>query len=235
MRGEGLVLAFALAFPTVLAYGYFVAVAGGGGPNVAVQAVWLGGKAVQLLLPLLWLWYAERRLPRPAWPTGRGLGWGVGFGLAVAAVMLGLYFGLLRDSAAFVGFAERAREKAAEFGLSTPATYVFFAALASTAHALLEEYYWRWFVFGRLRLRVKPVPAALLASAGFLAFHLVDLAFYFPGRFWTGAVPLALAVGGGSMAWCWMYHRSGSLAPSWVSHLLIDVAMFAVGYDLCFR
>jgi uncharacterized protein len=75
----------------------------------------------------------------------------------------------------------------------------------------------------------------LLSSVGFLAFHVIDLAKLFPGKLWTVAVPLGLCVGVGGAVWCWLYQRSGTIVSPWISHLLVNLAMFAIGYDLCFR
>ena len=41
---------------------------------------------------------------------------------------------------------------------------------------------------------------------------------------------LATAVGGAY--WAWLYNKTGSIYGPWASHLLIDAAIFAVGYDL---
>jgi membrane protease YdiL (CAAX protease family) len=149
--------------------------------------------------------------------------------------MFALYFGLLRDSSLLRIHPDALRQKLAEFGLETPARFLLFAVLISVAHSLLEEYYWRWFLFGRLRRHMPATAAAGLSSAGFLLFHLIDLDRLFPGRFWMLSLPLGLCVGVGGLMWCALYQRSRTVASPWVSHLLVDLAMFAVGYDLCFR
>src|SRR5262249_14619648 len=131
--------------------------------------------------------------------------------------------------------ADGMRQKMVEFGIDTPQLYLLFAVLISLAHSLLEEYYWRWFVFGRLRRHMSVTIAALLSSVGFLAFHVINLAKLFPGKFWTVALPLSLCVGVGGAVWCWLYQRTGTIVSPWISHLLVNLAMFAVGYDLCFR
>jgi uncharacterized protein len=38
----------------------------------------------------------------------------------------------------------------------------------------------------------------------------------------------------GGAFWAWLYHRSGNLIAPWLSHALIDAAIFTVGYDLTF-
>jgi membrane protease YdiL (CAAX protease family) len=237
VKWEWTVLAFALVFPTALAYGYFVAFAnpGQGGPNVVALALWSAAKLMQVVLPVAWLAATDAAALRWQKPTWRGLVPGVAFGVVVTAAMLGLYFGLLRDGRFFRLNPEGLRQKIGEFGLDTPRMFLLFAALVSLAHSLLEEYYWRWFVFGRLRRHVSVTAATLLSSGGFLAFHVINLAKLFPGNLWTVALPLALCVGVGGAVWCWLYQRTGTILSPWISHLLVDLAMFAVGYDLCFR
>ena len=46
----------------------------------------------------------------------------------------------------------------------------------------------------------------------------------------TSLFSVAVAVGG--VVWAWIYQRSGSLYGPWMSHLLIDAAIFLIGYDL---
>jgi membrane protease YdiL (CAAX protease family) len=234
MKREGLVLAAAMLYPTLLAYLYIVALPGAGAGAWAVQATWIGGKALECLLPLLWLRFALGHWPRPAGPNGRGLALGLGSGLAIGAAMLLLYFGVLRDHHLAATAPARVHHKVVEFGLDRPAAFVAFALLLSVVHSLLEEYYWRWFIFGRLQ-RLMPVGmAGLLASVAFAAFHLVDLAAFFPGRFLTLVLPLGVAVGLGGAGWCYLYRRSGSLYGPWLCHLIVDAALMTVGYDLAF-
>src|SRR5205085_1636440 len=78
-----------------------VALPSAGADPRAVQATWLGGKALECVLPLLWLRWLEGRWPRPAAPTRRGLALGLGSGVIIAAVMLFLYFGVLRPHPLF--------------------------------------------------------------------------------------------------------------------------------------
>ena len=121
-----------------------------------------------------------------------------------------------------------------EMGLDSVAGFLTVAVFYCVCHSLLEEYYWRWFVFGWLTRHLRFWPALVLASLGFMAHHVVVLAVYFPGvrNFFALALPLALCVGIGGGAWCWLYHKTGSLIATWLSHLLIDAAIMWIGYDL---
>ena len=126
------------------------------------------------------------------------------------------------------------RLKIEEFNAASPGRYTALASFLAVAHSLLEEYYWRWFVFGRLR-RLVPLPAAIgLSSSAFMAHHVIVLGRFFPTDFWSAAVPLSLCIAIGGAFWAWLYDRSGSIYATWISHLLVDAAIMAVGYDMVF-
>lgn len=228
------VLVFALVFPSLMTWLYFVVLAKPGEArqaNLAMQIIYGAGKTLQFALPVLAALMFERRLPRPARPHFRGLVFGVGFGLLVGATIQALYYGVFRGSSRFHGTLQA---KLHEFDLATPAGFIGLALFISVIHALLEEYYWRWFVFRNLEHFLRLTPAMIVSSLGFMGHHVIVLAEYFPGQFWTLAVPLSLCIAGGGMVWAWLYHQSGSIYSPWLSHMLIDLSIMAVGYDLMF-
>jgi membrane protease YdiL (CAAX protease family) len=134
-----------------------------------------------------------------------------------------------------MGTAIRIRGKIEEFNCATPIRYVGLAAFLAVGHSLLEEYYWRWFVFGRLRRLLSLPSAATLSGLAFMAHHVIVLGQFFPNDFWTAAVPFSICIAGGGAFWAWLYNRSGSIYSPWLSHLLVDVAIMAIGYDLVFH
>ncbi len=244
-----LALLFAMIFPSVAAWSYFLALAGSrSGVNPWQQVAYLVGKIVQFTFPLLFLaflgWRARvERVPLdkgwrdPRWlqlrrPHFRGLRLALLFGLAVAAVMLGVYFGALRGTSLFARTPAMVRHKLEEVNMATPGRYAILAVLVVAAHSLLEEYYWRWFVFGGLRQFLARTLAIFLSSLAFMAHHVVVLYVYLPGRFWSAALPFALGVAVGGAVWALLYEHNGSLGAPWLSHLLIDAAIFAIGWDL---
>jgi membrane protease YdiL (CAAX protease family) len=181
---------------------------------------------------MLYVAYFERAALRPVRPPLRGLAFGLGFGLLVAAAMLGLFFGGVGKSAAFAETPAKIHRLLQDAGVSTPARYLLLAFFYAALHSLLEEYYWRWFVFARL-CRYLPLAAAIVVSAlGFMAHHVVLLGVYFPGQFWTLALPLSLGVAIGGAVWAWIYHHTGSLYAAWLSHGLVDAAIFVIGYAM---
>jgi membrane protease YdiL (CAAX protease family) len=238
MTKYGLPLAFALAWPTCMAYLYFVVLAApaeaGGPQHHILQATYGAGKAVQFLWPVLCVAWWERRWTWPRSFSWRGLQVGIAFGLGVSAGMFALYFGLLRGSSLLLATPTQVRQKLTQFGLQEPGQFLLFAFFLAGIHSLLEEYYWRWFVFGWLARLWAFGPALVLSSLGFMAHHVVVLAVYLPGQFLTAVVPFSLCIALGGAAWAWLYDRTGSIWTPWVSHLLIDVAIMMIGYDLAF-
>ncbi len=235
MKRDVAVLALALVFPTLMAGLYFVVLAGPGSQaNPAMVAAFGLGKIVQFSFPVLYVWWWQRDRLRQLAPSARGLGLGLGFGLATAAAMLGLYFGWLKHSPLTADTPEKVFHKLQEFAMDTPAGFIVMAAAIALVHSLLEEYYWRWFVFGGLR-RCCSLPTALgIASLGFMAHHVIILAVYFPGQpLLVGLFALAVAAGGG--VWAWIYERSRSLSAAWLSHLVVDGAIMVVGFDMVSR
>jgi membrane protease YdiL (CAAX protease family) len=230
-------LLFAMTFPTLAAWSYFLALAGSQDkPNIGQQSAYVAGKIVQFAFPLLFLAVVERQVPSFRSASQKtltpSLHYGLAFGLLVVVLILGTYFGVLRNTEMLRQTPAQLQQKLREFNMATPIRYGVLAGFIVTVHSLLEEYYWRWFVFGQLRQLTTQVPALALSSLAFMAHHMVVLYVYLPGNFWTAALPFSLAIAIGGAVWAWLYERSGSLVPSWLSHLLIDAGIFVIGWDL---
>ena len=232
-RRDTLALGFALFFPLVMAWLYFVVLAdNGSAADPMFQFAFGTGKFVQFLFPALYVWWFDRERLAPAWPSSRGMAMGIGFAVLVGAGMFAIYFGWLKHSSLLGDAPTRILAKVQQFGMATRQGYLTLALFISVAHSLFEEYYWRWFLFGWLK-RHLPVAAAIILSAlGFTLHHIVILGVYFPDSFWLLAVPFSVCVGVGGAVWAWIYHRSGSLYAPWVSHALIDAAILIVGFDM---
>jgi membrane protease YdiL (CAAX protease family) len=116
-------------------------------------------------------------------------------------------------------------------GLGSPAAYLAGAASWTLANALVEEVVWRWFVLKQLRTLL-PGPLVVVGSAAlFTVHHTVAMSAYLgPAQVALGS----LAVLAAGACWSFLYLRYDSIWPGWISHVVADVAVFAVGWQLLF-
>jgi len=168
-----------------------------------------------------------------------GINWSKHF----AALPLGLLTGLLIGIPIVVLFmftpmgdyvrahADDVTLKVTQMGIAQPMRYILFCAFLAGLHSLIEEFFWRWFIFGRLAKVCPPGLACFLAGLAFAGHHYVVLGSYFT---FLGAFAFGTCVGIGGALWCWMLRRQGTLAGCWLSHALVDAAVFYVGYQLVF-
>ena len=106
----------------------------------------------------------------------------------------------------------------------------FWYTCYALIHSFLEEYYWRWFVFDKLRDQLPSTGWAIFfSSIGFMAHHVIVVSFYFGATsFVTYLFCAGVAVGGA--VWALLYHHYRSLIGPWVSHAFVDAAIFVIGY-----
>ena len=228
-RRDVYAVAFAIGFPTLVTLFYFVWLTDG--PAGVQQAAYALGKPLQFAFPAFWVLAVQRRRIGLRLPVAAGLIEGAAFGLTIFGAMMALYHLWLEPAGFMDPATEQIRQKVLSFGVRGPMGFFALGAFYSLAHSLMEEYYFRWFVFGQLR-RLVSVPAAIVVSSlGFMAHHVVVLGTFFgytsPATWLFSA---AVAIGGA--AWAWLYHRSGSLYGPWLSHLIVDAAIFTIGYSI---
>ena len=226
---EKAVLVFAMVFPTLAAWVYFVRFSG------ESWMLSLGGlsKLVQFGLPLAWVWLILRQPIRVRGASRDGLFLAGFIGLVIFVACLGLYYGYLKHHPAFGDAPEKLGEKLTGLGADSLGGFILIAVFYSVIHSFLEEYYWRWFVFGRLREWVAVPWAIAISSLGFMAHHVVLMATFFGlFSFWACFFSLSVAIGGAF--WAWSYQRTDSLYGPWLGHLLVDAGIFIVGYELVF-
>lgn len=230
MNRDRWALLFACCFPTILTWVYFVVLAGGAGRFQ--QIAYTTGKTIQFAFPIVWVWLVTRQ-PLEMRFSGKGMGSAIGFGGLVLAVMLSGWFAGLRELSFFDSPAAEIRAKVFGVGITLPWHFVVLGVFYSLCHSFLEEYYWRWFVFRQVRRNRSLGLSVAVSSIGFMAHHVVVLATYFGwGSPVTWGFSFCVAFGGG--VWAWIYDRGDSILAPWISHLLVDAAIFIVGYDMIF-
>ena len=226
--------AFAFFFPTLLTFVYFVAAKEDPSLQKSCYAV---GKAIQFLFPALFAAFVLRESIRPRSLAARGLEIGAVFGIAILIVSVYCWKRFSLEGgplfAASEALSANLTPRLEGVGIRTLGTYILLALFYSVIHSGLEEYYWRWFVFGQMNKRIKTYLAAFIASVGFSLHHVLVVGDYF-----GYASPLTwgatLAVFCGGFFWCWLYDRSESIYAPWLSHGLIDAAIFLIGYRVLF-
>lgn len=195
----------------------------------AVRPTFVAVKLFTLVWPVV-ATYAllGRSIPRPDprrahhW---RSIPLGLLLGLATVALMYGLMHSPV--GTAVVASADRIRAKVHTLGLMD--FYWSLSVFLSVFHSFLEEYYWRWFVYGRLRTRFGVPWAVLLGSVSFAAHHVVISSQFFP---WRWAVFLGAGVGLGGAVYCLLYEYQKTLVGAWLAHMLADFGIMIIGYHL---
>jgi membrane protease YdiL (CAAX protease family) len=196
-------------------------------PGPVGQALFMAAKIWLLVFPAFWYVVVERG--RPSWSPVQKGGLGVGLltGLvAGAAIVLGArLFGVFdMDMSSLAGEAD-------EMGLGTPRAYLLGALGWTFANSLMEEYVYRWFIFSECE-RLMPRTLAVLASAAvFTAHHVVALSTFLPVHL-NALASLGVFLGG--LTWAVLYSRYRSIWPGWLSHIIADAAVFAVGWVMLF-
>ena len=144
----------------------------------------------------------------------------------MGSLVLGVFF-LYQE--VFQTFTPKLQERAE--ALNFLDYYIPFAIFLSVVHALIEEYYWRWFIFRGLMLKFSPLLAGILGSIAFASHHYVVLSQFLP---WPLVLLFGTTVGLAGAFWCWLYFQTNSLLGSWISHMIVDAAVMTVGYCLLF-
>ena len=153
---------------------------------------------------------------------------GFGTGLLIFGVVLVGWFGFLQDRLDTTALMDVVEAN----GLRSPGRYIAMALWMSFGNALAEEFVFRWFVDSRLEgLGVPLVLAVPLSALIFTAHHVLVLAAYF-GVLET--IIFSLGVFAGGVLWSLMLRRWGSLLPVWISHALVDLVIFLVGWTMLF-
>ena len=198
--------------------------------STVAKALFMGAKIWLLVAPLLWLRFIERRPIRPVRWSNRGMIAGHLTGIVIFLGIVGAYLTLGRawiDTSLMLG-------KIREIGIDRWWLYGGFALYACFVNSLLEEYFWRWFVFRRSEdvLGRRHLPLAVVAAGVlFTAHHVIALSVYFDWRI-TALASLGVFIGG--VTWSTLYLRTGNIYAGWVSHVWADLAIFGIGAWLIF-
>lgn len=212
----------ALFFQVVGSYLYFDLLTG----TLWASTAYMITKGLVLFWPMLWFVLGYRCFFEKGEKSDKktSLLWGIGSGVFILVVMLGL-FALLRDF--FVDSKPMIEEKLFDYKITTPQIYLVVFILYSLFHAGVEEYFWRWFLFGGLKKYCTPLIAGVVSSIGFGLHHYLVIGQYLP---WHMMLLLGTCVVVGGGWWCFVYHKTKSLLGAWISHVFVDLGVFGIGY-----
>lgn len=185
--------------------------------------VWL------LVLPLVWFFWVDRGKFSISLPKRRELLAGSVLGLLMFGIILGAYwlFGQRWIDATDV------RTKAQQVGISRPIIYLVGALYWTFINSLFEEYIWRWFVYSKCEVLIRGKGAVLLCGLLFTLHHIINLVAYTENWLVVVLASLGVFLAGAIWSWCYLMYRS--IWPSYFSHILADLAIAIVSWQLLFR
>ncbi len=196
-------------------------------PGTVGQVIFVVAKIWIVVFPGAWYLIAEKG--RFSWspPREGGLGAGAAVGGGMAAAILAGYYLILGDQIDPLLL----RDTAAEMKLAAPGVYLAGAAYWILVNSLIEEYVYRWFVLRQLRALLPDAAAVLGSALVFTVHHTVAMADYLgPLHNALGSVAVFTA----GACWSWLYLRYRSVWPPWVAHVIADVAIFVIGWQIIF-
>ena len=196
-------------------------------PGPIGQAIFTFCKLWLLALPAFWWFVIEKRQIRWTGPSLKHLPVALGTGLFGSAAVVIAYFVIAAPRIN----PEALRTTAVEIGIGSPAAYIAGALYWILVNSLIEEYVYRWFFMRQTLKIMTAVPAVLLSSAIFTLHHIIALQAFLNWGF-TSLASFGIFIGGAT--WCTIYYRVRSIWPCWISHILIDIAVFAIGYIIIF-
>ena len=124
------------------------------------------------------------------------------------------------------------RAKAIEVGITSPGLYLAGCVYWSFINSFIEECTWRGFVVSRCKVLVPEAIAVILAALFFTTHH--SIALYGYTHSWSIVLLGSLGVFIAGIVWGWCYSYYRSIAPGYISHILADLTIALVGYQLLF-
>jgi len=152
----------------------------------------------------------------------QGFGVAIGLGLGIYALILGGW-AVLRNWIDFSGIADSLTSNAGV----TKENFLYVSLYISFANSLLEEYFFRGFVFGNLRQNRKFAYA--FSAAAFSLYHVAMMI----GWFHPALLILVLAglfIGG--LIFNWLNEKQDCIYVSWLTHMFANFAINTIGFIL---
>ncbi len=145
-------------------------------------------------------------------------------GVGLYALILGAYFAV-RPFFDFSGIVSALSSTAGV----TKDNFLYVSLYISFANSLLEEFFFRGFVFMNLKKGTNRMAAYMISSVAFSLYHVAMMIGWFNiGLFLL--VVVALAVGGGIFNY--LNEKHGTIYTSWFVHMFANFAINTIGFML---
>lgn len=152
----------------------------------------------------------------------QGFGIALGLGLGIYALILGGW-AVLRNWIDFSGIAVSLTSTAGV----TKENFLYVSLYISFVNSLLEEFFFRGFVFGNLKQNRKF--GYLLSAAAFSVYHVAMMIGWFPPAI-LALVLTGLFVGG--LIFNWLNEKQDCIYVSWLTHMFANFAINTIGFIL---
>ncbi|MGI9014836.1 MAG: CPBP family intramembrane glutamic endopeptidase [Phycisphaerales bacterium] len=191
------------------------------------QTAYALGKAWLYLFPVVWLLLVERGRLRLSRPARGGFAVAALLGILISAAIWAVWLLYARDHID----ATAIREVSEKNGLNVAWKYIAACAWLAVVNAALEEYVFRWFIFRQCEKLLPGMVAVALSALLFTVHHVIVLKAYFD---WPMTLLASFGVFMGGAIWSWCYLRYRSIWPGYLSHVIVDIAIFAIGWQLIY-
>ncbi len=195
-------------------------------PGFIGSAAFALGKIWQIGLPAFWRTKVEEKEISWSKPENGGfvMAAATGVGMSLVMFLAWVALGDSLDRSAIIEFVE-------PYGVMNPLVFGLLFCYWVLINSVMEEYVYRWFIFEKLETFVSGNVAIALSALVFTAHHFVAVLLMFPLSL---AILASIGVFVGGAIWSWLYLKYRSIWPCYLSHAIVDVAMFGIGGYILF-
>lgn len=197
-------------------------------PETYGQALFAVAKFLMLIFPIVWLIAIDKQRPRiPRWSnTGMGMACILG---TIIFIAIWLGYLLLGDRLIDPSLIQ---DHVSKSFLGTKLGFLAGALYWCTINSLLEEYWWRWWVFTRCEVLMPKLVAVVVSGFLFTVHHIIALSVFFD---WPLVILCSLGVFIGGTSWSWLYLKYRNIYAAYICHVFPDIIIFAIGYHMIFN
>lgn len=228
------ILIFCSIAPFVAALLYFLPTQ----PTTAHRLLYFATKTFTLLAPF----FFYQQLASPHWKEfpkqlrgtldykisktsilTRGIPLGILLGLSMGLITETFFYFLPQEIKTLA--LQQIRQKITSMHMNE--AFIIFALVISFGHSLVEEFYWRFFLFNAWKNKLPTLLNNLTSALSFSLHHFVITIFFFDYAIGT---LLGVGVLVGAFLWQFTYEKEKNLKAVWISHILIDLWLMSFAF-----